>query len=296
MHKKMNFVEFYITNVCNIACDGCNRFNNLKLTGHDNWTENLESYENFAKAVDVIGFVNILGGEPLMHPKINTIMTDLRRIFPTQEIRICTNGLLLHKIKGFWESLVKNKIKLDVSIHNASWRKNIYDKLCNLTGEKIKLKWTLEPRNRMATFDHKDVTHIIHLSDRFYQNAFGDPYSKTLKPYDSDPDEAHRVCDFRHKAFGLETHSPTIMNGRLFKCPMANSMPIAIRQRNDIEYTEKQKDLIDTFPYFECSEIHKITTEEFDTLMYNTIPQCSLCPVRYDDQAISDQQISKNLY
>ena len=134
-------------------------------------------------------------------------MTDLRRIFPTQEIRICTNGLLLHKIKGFWESLVKNKIKLDVSIHNASWRKNIYDKLCNLTGEKIKLKWTLEPRNRMATFDHKDVTHIIHLSDRFYQNAFGDPYSKTLKPYDSDPDEAHKVCDFRHKAFGLEMHN-----------------------------------------------------------------------------------------
>ena len=32
-------IEFYITNVCNIACPQCNRFNNWNFKGHQIWKD-----------------------------------------------------------------------------------------------------------------------------------------------------------------------------------------------------------------------------------------------------------------
>ena len=52
MHKT-EFVEFHITETCNLTCSGCNRYNNLGLRGHEDWDKNKEHYKKFASFVEV---------------------------------------------------------------------------------------------------------------------------------------------------------------------------------------------------------------------------------------------------
>ena len=74
-------LEFYITNVCNLTCNGCNRYNNYKFSGFWPWAEAEPVIRAWAEKIDVRHPV-ILGGEPLLHPDIVNWITGLREIFP----------------------------------------------------------------------------------------------------------------------------------------------------------------------------------------------------------------------
>lgn len=283
--RRTEFVEFYITNVCNLSCDGCNRFNNLNLTGHENWSAHKSSYENFLKHVRCES-ISVLGGEPLMHPMINNILRDLRKFFPTRMIKVVTNGLLIHKVKGFWQTVCENNIKLDINIHNHGWRLPVYNNLVNLIGGKVKLNWMRDPHGFRAWFEHEGVKHDFTLSEKFTQNALSDPQGK-LTPYNSDREKAWQAC---------YSKCPTIAEGKFFKCPVSHCMPVAVRQRNDIDYTESQKELIDSFPFIKCEDIQNIPIDEFNAFVYNSIKQCRLCPEKFSTHNINEQKISKNYF
>lgn len=285
MHR-LEFVEFYVTNMCNLSCNGCNRFSNLKLSGYEDWKKYRNDYKNFSQYVDV-SEVSVLGGEPTMHPAINDILIDLRSWFPNKRIRLVTNGLLLNKIKNLKETIINNKITLDINIHNKSLRLKIYNNLLDFTKiSKIKFKWNKGSVGQyIANFLFEGVTHMIYLSNHFNQNSLGHPVEQKLKPYTSDPALAWKAC---------YTKCPTIAEGKIFKCPVSHTMPVAIRQKNYIEYTEKQKELIDSFPYFKCNEIQNVTEKEFNVLMHQQISQCSLCPEKYFSHPINEQEISAN--
>ena len=284
MHQ-LKHVEFYVTNACNLSCDGCNRFNNLNLSGHDDWISHRDDYKNFLKHVDC-SFITVLGGEPTMHPMINTILRDLRSYFPTKNILLTTNGLLLHKVKGLWSAIVDNKICLDLNVHNREWRVPVYNNLVGLIKQKFKLNWRNTGSGWSAEFTHKGVPHRFSCSDSFMQNSFGHPHG-AMKPYNSDREKAWQAC---------YSKCPTISEGKFFKCPISHCMPVAIRQRNDITYTESQKSLIDSFPYFKCGDIQNVSVEEFKTLVHGSIEQCTLCPESFKHHKINRQEISKNYF
>ena len=294
--KEVAFLEVYITNTCNIACAGCNRFNNLNLKGHDDWAKHRLAYKNFADTVHVRGFVNVLGGEPLMHPKINDILTDLRDWYgPEMQIRLITNGLLIHKVKDFWKTVMDKRINLDISIHDKSWRIPIYEQLCKLAGKKLKLRWKIEHESQAAFVNVDGLNHRLCIFERFYTNILHDPTGK-LSPYNSDPDKAFKSCHFNHFTHGFLTQSPTLFDGKLYKCPMGNSLPTAIRQRNDISYTQEQKDLIDSFHHIDCNDLQDVDDEYFMNFILNKIPQCALCPESKFDHGIPKQSISPNIF
>ena len=47
--NRLNYMEFYITNVCNLTCTGCNRFNNYKFKGFQRWADYKEEYTQWSK-------------------------------------------------------------------------------------------------------------------------------------------------------------------------------------------------------------------------------------------------------
>jgi wyosine [tRNA(Phe)-imidazoG37] synthetase (radical SAM superfamily) len=60
--------------------------------------------------------INILGGEPLLHPKLEQIIVSVKKIYPNANLGILTNGLLLlDKDKFFWEICKQNSVKLNVT-------------------------------------------------------------------------------------------------------------------------------------------------------------------------------------
>lgn len=60
--------------------------------------------------------IRLMGGEPLLHPEINTIVALARTRLPRSEIHLVTNGVLLSQMtKDFWSVCKKNRVKIDVS-------------------------------------------------------------------------------------------------------------------------------------------------------------------------------------
>ena len=75
------YVEFYIINVCNLACAGCNRFNDYNFTGYQRWSDYASVYQQWAEQVDV-GSIGILGGEPLLNPTFMDWVQGINQLWP----------------------------------------------------------------------------------------------------------------------------------------------------------------------------------------------------------------------
>ena len=283
MSLKTKFVEFYITETCNLVCSGCNRFNNLGLIGHEDWNKNKEHYKKFASFVEV-EHVSIIGGEPLQHPGIIEIIKDIRNFFPNSGMNIWTNGLLLDQIPNLRNTIVENNLRLIISVHNKKFRKVILKKIHSLFNGDIKfVKKNIKTKTGIEfTFTNNGINHRINFCENFAQNSLNDPYN--LKPHESDPDLAWKACPNK---------CPTIAQGKFHKCPMSHCMPVAVRQRNDIIINDKQQTLIDSFPYIECKDIDKVSEEFWRKFLQEKIEQCSLCPEKFVTQPNGIQQIKR---
>jgi len=114
---KLSFVEFYLTNVCNLGCNNCNRFNNFAFKGHQRWQDNAEAYEKWSEIVD-IDAINLMGGEPITNPDITVYIKEVRRLWPKSEISLVTNGTHMNKVKDILDDLRKHNVNLIISFHD----------------------------------------------------------------------------------------------------------------------------------------------------------------------------------
>ena len=123
--KKQDWMllNLYITGKCNLNCKGCNAFSPIA----DNYLMDTASFESDCRrlselgGVDKIPEIQILGGEPLLHPKLNEIMTIARSYFPKTNLNILTNGiLLLEQKEDFWECCQSNKVDILITHYPIS--------------------------------------------------------------------------------------------------------------------------------------------------------------------------------
>lgn len=128
------YLSIIATNNCQCNCSYCinsetNRKLNLPIS---------TAITNISKVVDKykIKEAIILGGEPLLHPEILTLIKRLRKETGLKMLRLTTNGIFLHKHLEFIPELVDkdNGIQgINISCHNEKNFMN-YDELkevCN---------------------------------------------------------------------------------------------------------------------------------------------------------------------
>lgn len=124
------YSEFYITHVCNLACEQCNRFNNYAFQGHFDWQEHRKEYQAWSKLIkfDQIG---ILGGEPLLHPKFYDWLHGIAELWPDSEIKVMTNGTLLLETPELYETLVKydGRVFLEINEHDPNNIANLHRRI-----------------------------------------------------------------------------------------------------------------------------------------------------------------------
>lgn len=113
----LSYYEVPVTDSCNLNCKGCLFASNM-TQGLQH--VNLERLEKDAKRMSEIFYdipwIRILGGEPLMHPNIIEIFQIYRRFFLDSEIDLCTNGLLIPKMKKeFWDCVKENRVSIHIS-------------------------------------------------------------------------------------------------------------------------------------------------------------------------------------
>lgn len=242
MIKLFPVVEFYITNVCNLSCRGCNRFNDLNFKGHQRWADHADAYEAWSKRLD-LPRITIIGGEPTLNPDLELWVSNLRRLWPDSVIMIQTNGTYRRpEHLTFWN---KYRVGFGISLHDP------------LTANTIRENW---------------------LKDGFPESGFIEAYTfhqRTIIQQDdhfvlhhSNAELAFNACDMKH--------DHTMYQGLLYKCPAMSNLPDFDKQF-DLRLDENQRKLLYEYKPLsaDCSE------EDLQDFLKNkntSIAQCEFCP------------------
>jgi len=242
MIKLFPVVEFYITNVCNLACRGCNRFNNYHFKGHQRWADYSDAYEAWSTRLD-LPRITILGGEPTLNPDLELWAMNLRRLWPDSVIMIQSNGTYLRP--EHFDLWFKYRVGFGLSLHNPD------------TAENIKQQWHLNGFP-MAGFIEAFTFHQSSVIER-------DGY---FELHTSDPVKAFNCCDMKH--------DHTMYQGKLYKCPAMSNLP-DFDQQFDLRLDQRQRELLYSYKPLahDCDELE---LQKFLADKDSPIPQCEFCP------------------
>jgi len=130
--------DVHLAEHCNVNCAGCNHFSPL---AEPEFTDLSVLNKDFARLAEIFGrkvrYVNLMGGEPLLHPQINDCLRAARRHFTKSTLNVVTNGLLVSSQKeDFWQTCRENQIiifisrypiKLDFDKISATANKNLVE-------------------------------------------------------------------------------------------------------------------------------------------------------------------------
>ncbi|GHV83917.1 hypothetical protein AGMMS50212_12570 [Spirochaetia bacterium] len=109
--------EVNVTDHCNLNCRSCEHFSPIadeKFLDIDTYTKDVERLSFlFDKKIE---YIHLMGGEPLLHPRLDEIIEVSRKYFPEGVIEIVTNGLLVLREDGhFWDVCCKNNITIAIT-------------------------------------------------------------------------------------------------------------------------------------------------------------------------------------
>ena len=146
IYPSIDLIEFHIVEHCNLNCKSCMHFSPLAEKSCIKISEFKNDVKKMAKITKGrVQTINILGGEPLLHPNILKLLKVARQYFQNSEIRIVSNGLLvLSQKEDFWKTLNKYNIHLSVTEYPLDIN---YQKIKQLT-QHYKIKYTFYAPNK----------------------------------------------------------------------------------------------------------------------------------------------------
>jgi hypothetical protein len=241
-------IEFYITNQCNLACTNCNRFNDHDFRGHYAWEDSADAVEAWSQRIDA-PLITIIGGEPSLHPGLETWVSNLRRLWPDTEITIQSNGTNA-RLANQLQLWARYKVGWGISVHQPQMRSTLERQWYGIS---------------QGFLDNTEFTPaaVISQGDRFIVHR-------------SDPVTAFNACTMRH--------SHTIFQGQLYKCPVMAVLP-EFRNQHSVELDARQQQLLSQYQPLsaDCSEQQLL---DFVSTRHQPIDQCEFCPGEFDFQPV----------
>jgi organic radical activating enzyme len=137
------YVEFNITNVCNLNCPDCVTYNNFAFRGHSRWSAWADIYEQWSQLLD-LDRLAIVGGEPMLNPDFETWARSLRRLWPRAQILVLTNGTQLHKYPDLRQLLQDCKITLKISAHGHANRSKVLSQLSKVLSPQASVSYDID--------------------------------------------------------------------------------------------------------------------------------------------------------
>ena len=190
--KRLVYLDLNIVDHCNLRCQGCDHFAPLA----SEYCVPLELIEqDLARLSKILKGdlleMGIMGGEPLLHPRLKEIMSAARRSFPKTRINLRTNGiLLLRQDEDLWKTCHEQNIAV------------------------IPTRYPIN-----LDFDAmKETAAAYRVSFRFDRQTQSDVKTSYKIPLDiegkQNPETNFRNC------FHANTY-PMLMEGRLYPCTVA---------------------------------------------------------------------------
>ena len=132
--------EVSICDHCNLNCVSCEHFSPIA----DDVFLDVEQYEKDCKRLSEllngeISWLHLMGGEPLLHLRLNEILEISRKHFRIGKIELVSNGMLLPKQNDlFWETCRKNDITVAVTQYPIKLDHKAIEKKAAETGVKYR--------------------------------------------------------------------------------------------------------------------------------------------------------------
>ena len=279
------YVEFYVTNVCNLACDDCNRFNNHDFRGHYLWQDYEHVYRAWSQHIR-FQKVAIMGGEPLLNPTVCDYVDGINELW-NQRVQIMTNGTRLNQVPGLYERMVRYRQDGDfhranwigVSIHNENDTERYFDEIHQFLQGPVTYYHRDDPANvdnchtwgATHAFSDSNGMHV-HVWDytSFYPAAVVRNSAGRFGLYDSDPELAHEQCGFRM----FKCHH--FMAGKIYKCPPVALFPEFYRQ-HEFDISPQDREILHGYAALTLERASE--ARDFFANIDQVIPQCKFCPV-----------------
>jgi organic radical activating enzyme len=262
--KLDKLVSISITDVCNLTCSECFSFNNLKLKGHQDWNQQKDLFQQFSKDINFTE-LEILGGEPLLHPDLESWVFGIRQLWPDSKLFVTTNGTRLLTTKNLYSLLQNNQVILNISLHGYN-NQEITDSIMDFLQHPINTSTGLVDDGATLVIKYLDTNGVkIQLvndqkfikQNNFIENKF----------YHSNPKKAHQVCSMKH--------CHVFYNAKLHKCNLTYAVPNA-NQQLDLNLDSYSINLLKQYEPMEADWSYERKKEFLDNINQE-IPQCALC-------------------
>lgn len=151
--KTLHSISINIVNHCNLNCKYCDHFAPIAIEGSiavDNFEKDIKKLKEIAQ--DNILSIDLMGGEPLLHPSIIRILDITRKYFQNSDIFIFTNGILLKDLnEDFWQSCRQNNISITISKYPINLNIEWIEKKC--AENNINLDYYTNPDSEIKTMN-----------------------------------------------------------------------------------------------------------------------------------------------
>ena len=137
------YCEIQLCDRCNLDCAYCSHLSPISKPVKIS----LETLEAECRRLASVGVdeVNLMGGEPLLHPQVNEAIKLTRSILPNIKLIVSTNGLLLPRMsKDFWQCCRENRVVLRITPYpkakNGTW--NYYKYVWLIKKNRVRMEST----------------------------------------------------------------------------------------------------------------------------------------------------------
>lgn len=233
--------EVHLVDHCNLNCYGCGHFAPISKAKYADIIQFECDMQRMAVLFkDKVYRINLLGGEPLLHPEINKLMEISRRYFAVEDIVLISNGVNLAKMrKQFWLSCKVNNVRIEITRYPININ---YERLLSeASTAEVKLSFFGSTEKSNRTFVH------LPLDLSGSQNS---------------------TCNF-YTCY-MANDCTIVRDGRLFPCPV-----VAFIDKFNEKFSRNL--LIDHKDYVNLYE--DLTSETIFDFLCRPIPFCRYCDV-----------------
>jgi organic radical activating enzyme len=295
-------IEFYITNICNLTCKNCNRFNDYDFKGWQRWSDYESQYQQWSKHVR-LQRVTILGGEPLLNPTICDWVDGINQ-FWQKPVQILSNGTRLNHVPDLYDRLVKFSVPgqrwkknwIGISLHNENDRERCFDEIRKFLRGKITYVHKSDPRNadnswtyggQHAFVDQYGMRICVWEYDSFYRAAVQKNQHGKFTLFNNDAVQAHQGCGFaQFKCYHF-------IRAKLYKCGPVALFP-EFDQQHTFDITDQDRLLLNSYLALSPDEF-ETRGQEFLSHIDDVIPQCKFCPTSADQSNEKIYAVNKKL-
>lgn len=211
----LDAVELHLVDRCNMNCAGCSHFSPFAPA----WQADVETIVRDltalkAKFVGGIRHVNLLGGEPFLHPNLCGIIARVKEVCPDALVTVVTNGLTIAA------DLSRMGTRSSPGEDTVTGR---FLQVCRQCG--VRVKWTMYPplADRRAEFEalfrQAGVEMRVEAADEFW--------ARMVPTGTVDSKRAFRFCR-------AMMYCPYLREGRLYRCAQECHLRDFIREVRQI--------------------------------------------------------------